>query len=374
MPSYAECLAALPEFRNELHKRRAEERSTMLSAFGAQAFSAQGAFAALSTPLTNVHATGVGVRSKGGEYTGEITLKVYVFDKVDVIPENEPLMEAWKGVPVDIEHLPVQLIRASEITGQAPALATNTAQALSPEKERHRPIVGGISISPLNADFVGTLGCFLRRKTATTDQIFVLSNNHVLADVNQLAMGTRIVQPGPEVPPFVTNQADVFASLSTFIPIHFPNGPNDPVLNRFDAAIAIVTGEAQITPGAILGLPAAGAPGFDPSLLRAPEPNMRVMKVGRTTGFTRGIITATNVQGTQINYGSVQMPRITVFRETIEIVGDGGQPFSLPGDSGSVILEEATGHPVALLFAGDGKTTTACDLGTLCQQLNAFPV
>jgi hypothetical protein len=359
MSTYAECLAALPDFRNQLHRLRSESRPDIISVFAAPtAFAARGAFSAFASPLSNIHATGVGVRSQGDEYTDEVTLKVYVFDKVAELPEELPMLGEWKGLSVDVEHLPVQLVR----------------QGLKPERQRHRPIVGGISISPLNADFIGTLGCFLRRKNVDTEQVFALSNNHVLADVDQLPKGTRIVQPGPEVPPFLTSPADAFASLDTAIPIHFPSGPNDPVVNRFDAAIANVTDGTQIRLGEMFGLPRNGLPAYDPSSISSPEPKMRVMKVGRTTGFTRGMITATNVLGTQVNYGSVNVPRIAVFRETIEIVGDNNQPFSLPGDSGSVILEEATGHPVALLFAGDGRTTTACDLGTLCQQLNAFPV
>lgn len=68
------------------------------------------------------------------------------------------------------------------------------------------------------------------------------------------------------------------------------------------------------------------------------------------------------------------MPRIAVFENTVEVATPSGDPFSLPGDSGSVILEELTGHPVALLFAGDGRTTTACELGPLCRRLRAWPV
>jgi len=101
---------------------------------------------------------------------------------------------------------------------------------------------------------------------------------------------------------------------------------------------------------------------------------MRVMKMGRTTGFTRGRIIATNIQGVQVNYGTPQFPRIAVFQDVLRILGDANTPFSLPGDSGAVILEEGTGHPVALLFAGDGVRTTTCDLGTLCQQLGAWPM
>jgi hypothetical protein len=89
---------------------------------------------------------------------------------------------------------------------------------------------------------------------------------------------------------------------------------------------------------------------------------------------TRGIVTATEVDGVLVNYGSLQAPRIARFDNCVEIVAPGEGPFSLPGDSGSVILEESTGHPVALLFAGDGVTTTACDFGALCRRLRAVPL
>jgi hypothetical protein len=65
---------------------------------------------------------------------------------------------------------------------------------------------------------------------------------------------------------------------------------------------------------------------------------------------------------------------IAEFDGCIEIEGEGGQSFSMPGDSGAVILEEETGHPSALLFAGDGVHTTACDLGSLCRRLGAWPL
>ena len=104
-------------------------------------------------------------------------------------------------------------------------------------------------------------------------------------------------------------------------------------------------------------------------------PGMRVIKSGRTTGLTTGIVTATRVNGTQVNYGTRIAPRIATFNDTIQIVSDvDGKPFSAPGDSGSVILDLETGRPVALLFAGDGRTTTACDIGGVCKQFQAFPI
>ena len=393
MATYAECLAALPAFRNDLHRDRALGESTAAAA--PFSFSPQGAFSAFATPLANVHATGVGIRYKNGEYVpGENVIKVYVFDKVEGDVPGIPSAYGNGQIPVDVEHLPIQAIRATKKKGggkkgsagaqakavdAAAAAAVAMPQAIPRQRERIRPIVGGISISPLNANFVGTLGCFLLRHNVDTDEIFVLSNNHVLADVDRLPLGTRIVQPGPEVPPFLTDPQNAFAVLHTTIPLQFPVNAQ-PVFNRFDAALANVTNGQIIQRGSMFGMLRAGQPNpnnlpvYDPSRVVSPEPDMRVMKMGRTTGFTRGRITATNVQGVEVNYGTQQFPRIAVFRGITVIVGDGGQPFSSPGDSGSVILEEATGNPVALLFAGDGVKTMACDLGALCQQLGAWPV
>jgi hypothetical protein len=140
------------------------------------------------------------------------------------------------------------------------------------------------------------------------------------------------------------------------------------VTNRFDAALAIVTNPALIRRGRMFQIG-----NYAPNLASA-VPGMRVIKSGRTTGVTTGVVTATRVNGVQINYGTRTAPRIATFNDTIEIVSDGAAPFSAPGDSGSVILDRDTGRPVALLFAGDGRTTTACDIGGVCQQFQVLPI
>jgi hypothetical protein len=246
---------------------------------------------------------------------------------------------------------------------------------IPPQREHQRPIVGGLSISPINAQYVGTLGCFLERRRVDARDLFALSNNHVLADVNRLPRGTQIVQPGPEQG-LLTPPEDVFASLSGAILIRFPTSPDAPVVNRFDAAIArVVTNLDEIDTRRVFSIEH-----YDPTRVVPPVPGMRVIKCGRTTGVTRGIITATNVDGMQINYGTRAAPRIAVFDDTLTITTEDSNatessstPFSLPGDSGSVMLDEETGHPTALLFAGDGVHTTACELGPLCRRLRAWP-
>jgi hypothetical protein len=376
MAKYGDVLAVIKDFRNDLTQQIHEETEAQFSggAVALSAFAARGGVSAFATPLSNVHATGVGVRMRNGQVVSdEFVIKVYVFDKQELGDMTPALTKNnYNGVEIDVEPLPIQLAlatrkrasaaqkSASKGTKSAPA----TAASATPQRDRRRPIVGGISIAPLNQFFVGTLGCFLRRANAGSEQIFALSNNHVMADVNRLPIGTPIVQPGPEVVP--TNPGDIFAALSAFTPIQFPVSPVSPVVNRFDAAIALVSNFNLIRRRQIFGIN-----NYTPRLL-APVPGMRVIKSGRTTGVTTGVIMATGVNNVQINYGTRTAPRIATFNDTIELVGDNG-PFSAPGDSGSVILERNSGRPVALLFAGDGRTTTACDLGGVCRQFQALP-
>jgi hypothetical protein len=382
MASYGDVLSVMKDFRNDLEHQIQQEAEALFSDVGVatSAFAARGGVSAFSTPLSNVHATGVGIRVRNGQIVSdEFVIKVYVFDKQELGDMTPELTKNnYNGVEVDVEPLPIQLALAtrkkpaaarkasSKSRQSAPAKSKPAADASSgtPQRDRRRPIVGGISISPLNESFVGTLGCFLRRVTAGSEQFFALSNNHVMADTNRLPIGTSIVQPGPEVAP--TNPGDIFAALSAFIPIEFPTGRLTPVVNRFDAAIAVVSNLSLIGRQELFGIS-----NYTPQLA-APVPGMRVIKSGRTTGVTTGVITATGVNGVQINYGTRTSPKIATFNDTIEIVGDNG-PFSAPGDSGSVILERNSGRPVALLFAGDGQTTTACDLGGVCRQFQALP-
>lgn len=201
----------------------------------------------------------------------------------------------------------------------------------------------------------------MRRGPASSGQLFALSNNHVLADTNSLPIGTKIVQS------FGSSPNDIFAQLNQFEPIQFPFGGSSP-RNRMDAAIAAITANNLVKTGKILGIS-----NYTPTL-KAAQPGMRVTKSGRTTAVTQGIITAIRVNGVTVNYGTQSSPRIATFDNCVQIANPGGPSFSLPGDSGSAILELSTGRPVALLFAGNGQSTTACDLTAVCSRFNVVPV
>src|SRR5207253_5025804 len=177
---------------NELEVQTQIDVEAQLAGGGAgamNAFAATGG-SPFTTPLSNVHATGVGIRVKGGKpQIGEFVLKVYVYDKIDLGKAAPALTKNdFQGVEIDVEPLPIQLALAAAQKAKARSSKKSGAGASSgvpPQRRRVRPIVGGIPIAPVNEHFVGTLGCFLRRVSGGTEQIFALSNNHVLADTNR---------------------------------------------------------------------------------------------------------------------------------------------------------------------------------------------
>lgn len=354
--TFGDALAALEDFRANLVEAQID---ATIPAPHAMAFRA--AAAAPRSVLRNVHATGIGVRGEGRDpRSPDFVIKVYVFDEADVDQATaEPfLARPHQGVEIDVEHLPIQIAFAKK-------MARKTARPRVGNPAQHqahiRPVPAGVEIGPLGGQFVGTLGCFVRRGPSDSGPLFVLSNNHVLADVNRFPLGTQHTQP------FSADPSDVIAALTDFEPIRFP-APGSQPRNVIDAAIARVTDPSQIVLKRMLNIP-----NYTPQLL-APRPGMRVTKAGRTTGVTTGTIRAIRVRGVQVNYGTRQQPVIATFDNAITITGSGGRPFSNPGDSGSVILDQSSGRPVALLFAGDETTTTACDVAAACARFNVRPV
>jgi len=354
MATFGDALAALETFRADL-----VDVQVNAAIPEAHAMAFRGAAGSRTdSALSNVHATGVGIRGNvDTPGKDDFVIKVYVFDKTEErgVAADPLVTQTVDGVEVDVEHLPIQFAFAKR--------AAKRPQAGNPgqHQARRRPVPGGVEIGPLGGNFVGTLGCFVRRGPGNSGPLFILSNNHVLSDVNRFPLGTQHTQP------FSSSSADVIAALSDFEPIRFP-APGSQPRNVIDAAIASVTNPTQVVLGRMLNIP-----NYTPQLL-APRPGMAVTKAGRTTGVTTGTIRAIRVRGVQVNYGTRQNPIIATFDNAITITGAGGAPFSNPGDSGSVILDQATGRPVALLFAGDALTTTACDVAAACNRFNVRPV
>lgn len=244
------------------------------------------------------------------------------------------------------DDVPVHVIETGVIEAQA-----STVQM--------RPSPCGISIGHYRIT-AGTQGCLATGLQAPrTSRLLVLSNNHVLANVNAGLYGDCIVQPGPIDGGLCP--ADQVAILERFVPINFNAGTT----NYVDCA----TGWAWPDRVRRDFIYRAGA-GFNffqvNSTPVAPYLGMPVGKTGRTTELTSGRVTAVSAT-ISVAYGG---GRVATFSDQIAIQANTGN-FSAGGDSGSLIWTwDATRRPVGLLFAGGGAVTFANKIGRVLVALN----
>lgn len=214
---------------------------------------------------------------------------------------------------------------------------------------RVRPAPAGFSVGHFKVT-AGTIGVFCRGNSAPRNaRVMILSNNHVLANVNLGVYGDCITQPGNydggRCP------ADQVAILERFVPINFASGAS----NVVDCATGWtwhdrVRNDMGYQSGSSIVYFRISPTPVNPSV------GQLVGKTGRTTGLTEGRITATNV-AVNVNYGS---GRVAHFVNQFSAQSLTAAPFSAGGDSGSCIWTwNGARNPVGLLFAGGGAITFA---------------
>lgn len=197
----------------------------------------------------------------------------------------------------------------------------------------------------------GTLGSLLTRNGS----FYILSNNHVLARSDQAAPGEPISQPGIIETNCSTAGTHTVANLTSFVNLQAAG-------TNVDAAIALIVPGAVDLTGDILLLgstttgstPDAGPPHQGRGILASV--GKQVAKSGRTTGLTCSTVSTTNLSTsvtyqTQCNGGTNFS---VTYRNQIAVTGGG---FSAGGDSGSLIVDELTADPVALLYGGSDTDT-----------------
>lgn len=238
------------------------------------------------------------------------------------------------------------------VVGAVRSLSSPTPGEL---QRRSRPLVPGLSVAHPTVT-AGTLGGFVR----VGGRLAILSNNHVLAAAGAAAVGDPVLQPGPA--DGGDPATDRVATLTAFERFTADRG------NRVDAAVAVVDAEVPLEPGRLPG----GPLGAEPAPVDDVEPDEQVEKVGRTTGFTTGRVSAVEVDGVTVQYDR----GVYTFDDQIEVDGVAG-PFSAGGDSGSVIWRSADRAPLGLLFAGSetggragGGVTFANPLATVLSVLD----
>jgi len=305
----------------------------------------------------NVLATGVGYKVVNGQVSSELSVICSVEQKLakSQLSPKDKIPAEMGGVATDVVQ-----------SGRFRALALPT--------DRFRPAPGGISIGHYEIT-AGTFSCLVKRG----NELFILSNNHVLANSNAAQKGDAILQPGPIDGGTLAN--DQIATLEDFVPIVFPGGGSSCKLANVAGAVFNVTSGLMgsharmqvITTRAVENLVDAaiarplnpadvGADIFQIGTINGVAEGvlgMAVQKSGRTTGHTQDVIRQIDVT-VNVQYGS----QTATFSDQL-IAG----PMSQGGDSGSAILSDQK-ELVGLLFAGSGNSTIMNRIQNVFTQLN----
>ena len=243
------------------------------------------------------------------------------------------------GIPFELEGVPV----TEQVTGRIMALSDPT--------KRRRPAPMGYSVGHF-AITAGTIGARVRDAQG---RVYILSNNHVLANSNNASIGDRELQPGPFDG---GTTADQIATLSDFQTILF-NG----LSNTIDAAIALSS--VDVLDNAVpsddgYGMPSSRIYGDANGDGMIDDRNallgLGVQKYGRTTKLTHGQITGVNATVTVCyEADGFVCTKSARFVDQL-IISPAG--FSKGGDSGSLIVtDDGNVNPVGLLFAGSSTVT-----------------
>jgi hypothetical protein len=256
---------------------------------------------------SNIVGFGYGLKWTSSSVSAMEAVRVYVRTKL-------PLKEVAQQdvIPDEIEGTPTDVIAVGDITAAFP-----------------RPVPGGVSGG--HRDITGgTLGCLVSRNGAGR---FILSNNHVLANVNAAHVGDDILEPGLSQggaanPPI--------AHLSDSVPLAL----NTTVQNLVDAAIAeLIDPTAMAADIKVIG-------SVNPAPLE-PASGMSVRKHGAMTLHRFGTIDDPNAD-IRVTYPGIGF---AYFHQQFTVLGTAEGAFADRGDSGALVVESQSKRPVGLLFA-----------------------
>jgi PKD repeat protein len=261
---------------------------------------------------------GIGTRLNPG---GQPQLVIYAHSNAAAAAAN---------IPSHVEGVPTSV------------LVTGLIIARSDETSKARPTPIGFSVGHPDIT-AGTIGA----RVKNGNNIFILSNNHVLANSNEASVGDATLQPGPIDG---GTSADAIGTLADFQPISFSGN------NTMDAAIASVS--SSDLDGATPLDEGYGAPN---TVTKPASLGMLVQKYGRTTGHTQGQVAEINVT-VDVCYvcANPVCTRCAESARFVDQIGISDGAFSAGGDSGSLIVSnDDSKNPVGLLFAGGSNRTFA---------------
>jgi len=288
-----------------------------------------------SIRIPNVVGIGVGKKVNNGRKTEDLSIVISVIKKYE-----ERRLRRDELIPKEIDGIPTDIIETGIIRAQT----------------RRRPAFGGCSIGHYEIT-KGTFGCLVKKN----NQIFILSNNHVLANLNNANIGDSVLQPGnndiPLIYKFLPKNCKLkkykIAELMEFIPLDFTGA-----YNIVDAAIAKPINNSIVNSNIENIGPPSGTITSDI--------DMKVKKCGATTDLTRSVIMQTDFSG-RVEYNNSVYAKFDK-----QLVAN---HMCDPGDSGAVVLkDDDTNRICGLFFAGSDKVTIINPIDEVFSALNLSSV
>ena len=311
------------EHKAELCGRLAGGRGPAGRVFGA-GIASGAASLAQQVPLGgNILGIGYGAKLTDGRVTETSALRVYVKAK---LPRRR--LHAGEEVPAEVGAMLTDVVAVGDVTALG------------------RPVKCGVSIGHPDIT-AGTLGCLVRVGDGQAPHI--LSNNHVIADVNRADLGDPVLEPGP-----ADGGSEPIAELTDYETIK-PWGEG----NAMDAAIARLLEPSDVDPE-IEVIGPAQPPAVEGALYQS------VRKHGRTTQHTVGVIMDVSAD----LWVRIRAQEMAWFEDQLSVVGLGGA-FSQPGDSGSLVVDGVSRAPVGLLFAGGEEHTFVNPIAPVLHRFDA---
>jgi endonuclease G, mitochondrial len=281
----------------------------------------------------NITSVGVGYKQKDGKPTKQVAIQFTVGRKaapeelaaLDTVPIPESIVIDGVTVPTDVVQ------RTYE-----PSYKRVPERVANPRKTRVDPIVPGVSVGHTSVS-AGTVGCIVFDRHDGTP--YILSNWHVLHGPTG-DIGDPIVQPGPH-----DDNRTRRNRIGTLRRSHIGEAG--------DCAVASIEGRSFKREVLDLGV----------TIDEIGEPDLgdTVIKSGRTTGVTHGIVTRVHTIA-KIDYDPPVGERSV---GAFEIGVDDERPpangeVSMGGDSGAAwLFKGANGKPTAIMaglhFAGEGS-------------------
>lgn len=305
----------------------------------------------------NVTSVGIGYKEENGKPTKELSIQFTVEHKAaPEVLESLGTTELPKSFVIAGKEVPTDVLQRS----YEPGYQIVAEAAANPRKTRINPIVPGTSISHISGT-AGTLGCIVFDKHNGVP--YVLSNWHVLHGPSG-RIGDEIVQPGPHD----DNRTQL-------------NHAGKLVRSHLGVAgdCAIATIEDRRFNQDILDL------NVKVEQLGEPELGDKVIKSGRTTAVTHGIVTRVDVIA-RLNYGApTGLQNVGGFEISPDprFLPANGE-ISMGGDSGSAWMFKASNGTTSrimagLHFAGEGagdprEHAVACYPRSVFEKLEITPV